>query len=167
MANASEIFEGLSRKFSKTVDKAAKKTDEFISVQKVKSRMTTLENQKRNTYRTIGQMVFEEYEKGNPISEEMAKLCEKIKKLQKEIDSCSSEIADIKGVKVCDSCGSPIPEEADFCMKCGSPKPEEEVEDAVFEESEPVEESEEMTDEPTEEEPAAEEEEVSEEKAEE
>lgn len=152
MANASEIFENLSRTFTKTADKVAKKTDEFISVQKVKNRMNTLENQKKATYRTIGQMIFEEYEKGNPLSEELAKLCEKIKKLQKEIDSCGSEIADIKGVKVCDSCGSPIPEEADYCMKCGNPKGDD-VEDAEFEDAE-QDAFDEEDDDPTEEETA-------------
>lgn len=113
MADASEIFENLSRSLTRTADKVAKKTDEFISVQKVKSRMNTLENQKKNTYRTIGQMIFEEYENGNPLSEELAKLCEKIKKLQKEIDQCGSEIADIKGMKVCDTCDSPVSEDAE------------------------------------------------------
>lgn len=134
MASANDFFENLSKTFTKTADKVAKRTDEFISVQKVKSKKNSLENQMNSTYREIGKIVFAEYAKGNPLSEDLAKLCEKIKKYQKEIDICKSEIADIKGVKVCDSCGSPIPEEADYCMKCGNPKPaDDDVEDAEFE----------------------------------
>lgn len=144
MANASDIFESLSRTFTETADKVAKKTDEFISVQKVKSRKNSLESQMNSAYRSIGKTIFKEYADGNAVSEDVAKLCEKIKKLQKEIEVCTSEIADIKGVKVCDSCGNPIPEEADFCMKCGSPKPEDEVEDADFEAADFVEDDEDV-----------------------
>lgn len=137
MANVNGFLENLGRTFEKTADKVVKKTDELISVQKVKSRKNSLENQMDAAYRSIGKIVFQEYAKGSPVSEEIAKYCEKIKKLQKQIDICVSEIADIKGEKVCDTCGNPIPEDADFCMKCGNPKPDkDEVEDADFQEAE-------------------------------
>lgn len=132
MANASEFFESLSRSFTKTADKVAKRTDEFISVQKVKSRKNSLENQVSASYRTIGKLVHQDYLNGEMVSEEIAELCEKIEALKKEIELCSSEIADIKGVQTCESCGSPIPNDAQFCMKCGAAKPGDPVEDADF-----------------------------------
>lgn len=137
MANASEIFENLSRTFSKTADRMAKKTDEFISVQKVKNKKNTLENQVNSTYRTIGKIMFAEYAAGEFVSEEIAELCEKIEGLQKQIEECTSQIADIKGVQICESCGAPVPNDAEFCMKCGTRKAEvQDVEDADFTEIE-------------------------------
>ncbi|MDO4616787.1 MAG: zinc ribbon domain-containing protein [Lachnospiraceae bacterium] len=158
MANTSEFFENLGKTFSRTADKVVKKTDEFINVQKIKSKRNTLENQMNTAYRNIGKQIFREYSSGSPVSEDIAKICEKIKKLQKEIDACTSEIADLKGVTVCDTCGSPIPDEADYCGHCGNPKPEgDHVEDAEFEHVEPEEFDFDWDDEDEEEEQAAEE----------
>ncbi len=141
MANTSDFFENLSRTFSKTADKVVKKTDEIVKVQKVKNKKSTLQNQADKAYKNIGRMIYEEYLEGRPLPEDIAKVCEKIKKLEKEIDACTSEIADLKGEAVCENCGSPIPEGADFCMKCGTPRPvdadADDVEDADFETVDP------------------------------
>lgn len=96
MASTNDFFENLSKTFTKTADKVAKRTDEFISVQKVKSKKNGLERQMNSAYREMGKIIFAEYENGSPLSEELAELCEKVKKCREGIEICRSEIADIK-----------------------------------------------------------------------
>ncbi len=97
MAGANEIFENLGKTFTRTADMVVKKTDEFLAVQKVKNRKSALEKQMNSTYLRIGKQIFEEYAAGGAMAEDIAGLCEKIKKLQGEIENCNSEIEDIKG----------------------------------------------------------------------
>lgn len=125
MANASEIFETLKKTLTVTADKAAKKTDEIIAVQKVKNKKASLEKQMDGTYRSIGKKIFDAYREGSPLAEDLAKLCEKISTLQEEIEACKEEIADIKGEPIGNSRG---------------PIREEEIEDADFEEADSEEE---------------------------
>ncbi len=97
MAGANEIFENLGKTFTRTADMVVKKTDEFLAVQKVKNKKSALEKQMNSTYLRIGKQIFEEYAAGDAMAEDIAGLCEKIKKLQGEIEDCNSEIEDIKG----------------------------------------------------------------------
>lgn len=132
MANASEFWGNLKKNLTVTADRAVKKTDEIISVQKVKNKKYTLEKQVDTTYRSIGKMIFDEYTEGSPISEDLAKLCEKIKKLQKEIEACREEIADIKGEAVSNSRG-PVREDDIEDAEYAEADPEDEAEEAVVE----------------------------------
>ncbi|MDO4490404.1 MAG: hypothetical protein Q4B85_05015 [Lachnospiraceae bacterium] len=96
----------------------------------MKSRQNSLKNQMNATFTAIGKEIFQEYSRGNAISEDMAKLCEKIKRLQKEIEKCASEIEDLKGVNVCDSYAGPVKEEQVEDVDFDTPDEDSEEEDA-------------------------------------
>ncbi len=140
---ANDFFDNLLNSFGKTADKVVKKTDEFVSVQKVKNKKSSLESKVSATYRNIGKQIYQEYKKGGAVSGEIAAYCARIEELQKEIDACNEEIADLKGEVICRVCGSPIPADAEFCSKCGSPRQDrDDAVDAEFTEVEPDEEEE-------------------------
>ena len=119
MANATEFFDNLGKAISKTADIVAKKTDEFISVQKLRGRKGVLEAKLDNTFRRIGETVYEGRENQTEYTEEIERLCREIDEIRRAIEECRKEIALRKGEKICPGCGANVPKEACFCMKCG------------------------------------------------
>ena len=136
---ANDFFENLGKTLSETAKSMGEKTDEFIAVQKLRSQQSSLESEVKNSYKTIGEMVFQKFVNGEAYSEEIADVCREIMQLQSEIAECKERIAGKKGQTICPACGSNAPRGAEFCMKCGSPIPKpEETEDAHYEEAEEV-----------------------------
>ena len=118
-ANATEFFDNLGKAISKTADMVVKKTDEFISIQKLRSHKSVLEAKLDNTFKRIGETVYEGRENGTEYPEEIERLCHEIDVLRREIAVCKAEIAERKGEKICPDCGASVPKEACFCMQCG------------------------------------------------
>lgn len=131
-----EFFENLGKTLSETAKSVGEKTDEFITIQKLRSQQTSLESEVKKNYRIIGEMVFQKFVDGEAYCEEIAEACREIMQLQSEIAECKETIAEKKGQIICPACGASAPREADFCMKCGSPIPKpEKTEDAEFSET--------------------------------
>ena len=142
MGNANEFFSTLGKTLSRAANTVGKKTDEFVTVQKIRSRKNNLEEQVEVSCRKMGEMIFQQYADGEKLPEELARICQEIEKKKQEIADCREQIALVKGGKLCPSCGSLIPKESRFCMNCGAsfPEPEEagERQDAAEESKEPA-----------------------------
>ena len=129
MANASEFFESLGKSISRTADKVVKKTDEFISIQRIKAQISAYEQKINNNFKKIGQSIYEKNTGGEEFSEEIDSLCQEITCLRTEIAACREEIAKKKGAKICPVCGTSVPKNARFCLQCGAPIDEERAEE--------------------------------------
>ena len=125
MANGSEFFESLGKSISRTADKVVKKTDEFISIQRIKAQISAYEQKINNNFKKIGQSIYEKNTGGEEFSEEIDSLCQEITCLRTEIAACREEIAKKKGAKICPVCGTSVPKNARFCLQCGTPIAEE------------------------------------------
>lgn len=146
MANANEFFSTLGKTISRTANMVGRKTDEFVTVQKIRNRRNNLEEQVELSCRKIGELIYEEYSEGKEIPEQLEKICRSIEEKKKEIGECREQIALVKGARLCPSCGALIPKEANFCMNCGTPSAppkEEETEDGAAEAKDPETEEEE------------------------
>ncbi len=129
--NTPDFFENLGKSLSRTADKVAKKTDEFLTIQKLKGKISSLERKTEDTFRKIGEAVYQREEEGQSFDPEITDLCKEIVSLRTSILVCRDEIAAKRGNKICPACGAHIPREARFCMQCGGlmpedPSPEEE-----------------------------------------
>ncbi len=136
MANANEFFSSLGKTISKAASTVGKKTDEFVTIQKIRSRMNTLEEQVELSCRTMGEMIYQQYTEGGEIPEQMKKICRDIEIKKEEIAGCREQIALVKGGKLCPGCGSLIPKDANFCMNCGQAFPDQEGEEPESEKEE-------------------------------
>lgn len=122
--NTTDFFENLGKSLSRTADKVAKKTDEFLTIQKLKGKISTLERKTEDTFLKIGEAVYQREEEGQSFDQEITDLCKEIVSLRAAILVCRDEIAAKRGNKICPTCGAHIPREARFCMQCGGVMPE-------------------------------------------
>ena len=58
---AEDFFGNLSKTLKKTVDTVGKKTDEFVEIQKIRTRQHALEDQIEKNYQDIGQIIYNRY----------------------------------------------------------------------------------------------------------
>lgn len=131
---ADDFLKNISKTLRETMGTVGKKTDEFVEIQKIRSRQGQLENRIENNYLEIGRKIYCRYRNGEVFDEQTAILCQEIMKMEKEIAGCREQVAEKKGMTICPSCGAGVPKEASFCMHCGSPLTvkEEKAEDAEF-----------------------------------
>ena len=136
---AEDFFGNLSKTLKKTVDTVGKKTDEFVEIQKIRTRQHALEDQIEKNYQDIGQIIYNRYLNGEAFDENLAGFCKDITDLEKEIADCKEDVANKRGRIVCPACGASVPKDAAFCMRCGAamPEKEDEPEDAEFVHVEP------------------------------
>ena len=82
---AEDFFGNLSKTLKKTVDTVGKKTDEFVEIQKIRTRQHALEDQIEKNYQDIGQIIYNRYLNGEAFDENLAGICKDITDLEKEI----------------------------------------------------------------------------------
>ena len=141
MSSASEVFNSIGRNISSTADKVAKKTDQFISVQKVKSRQSRLEGQISEDLKAIGKLVYGDYKNGISLAPDIAEICDDIRDKVDQVKECKNEIAEMKGAIECPECGEMLPGGSKFCMHCGAAMAAENPDKDIFAETEDVEEN--------------------------
>ena len=112
---AEDFFGNLSKTLKKTVDTVGKKTDEFVEIQKIRTRQHVLEDQIEKNYQDIGQIIYNRYLNGEAFDENLAGICKDITDLEKEIADCREDVANKRGRIVCPACGASVPKDAAFC----------------------------------------------------
>ena len=89
---AEDFFGNLSKTLKKTVDTVGKKTDEFVEIQKIRTRQHALEDQIEKNYQDIGQIIYNRYLNGEAFDENLAGFCKDITDLEKEIADCKEDV---------------------------------------------------------------------------
>jgi len=113
------FFDRLSKKITETVDVVGKKTNEMVEVQKLRSQINNLEKNMDKNYILLGKMMFDKYQNGEDLCDEAKAYCEEITGSAVLIEEYKAEIAEIKGLRTCASCGEAVANDVIFCPKCG------------------------------------------------
>lgn len=92
MAFIDELKQGLTE-VGKTV---YEKSEQFISIQKLKMKKISLKNELRDTYVEIGKQVFEERKAGSEFSGAVVQLCQKVELGQDAIAEVEAQIQEVK-----------------------------------------------------------------------
>ena len=153
-----ENLGNLGKTLSDTAEVVSKKTKDEVEVQKIKSNIRGMERSNERDFQDMGKMILEKYKKGEAIDTAFVELCEAIVGREEAIEEATKQIADLKGLDVCQNCKEHVAADVVYCPKCGT-KVEREIEveveveaddeDSIFEEV--VEELEEMVEEVVEE----------------
>ena len=84
----------LSKTLKKAVDTVGnEKSDEFVEIQKIRTRQHALEDQIEKNYQDIGQIIYNRYLNGEAFDENLAGFCKDITDLEKEIADCKEDVA--------------------------------------------------------------------------
>ena len=117
--NLDEWGRKISSTLSETAETVGKKTEEVMSVQKLKSHIRTLERGNERDFMDLGKMLFEKYKNGEEISGEFAAICEEISKRNHVMETYEKKLSQIKGEGTCKKCQSTLPKGAAYCPVCG------------------------------------------------
>lgn len=125
------FFDDLTKKATETYKNTAEKTNKLTREMKLKSQINDNKAKITKIYGDIGKKVYEKHVLGEnvDIKTDLAEECAKIDAFSKEIEDLGTEIRALKGIRLCNKCGSEIMVNAKFCPKCGEKQEEIKVEE--------------------------------------
>ena len=124
-----DFFGDLGRSIGKAATNVVDKTGEFLEATKIKAQISNEEKFVEKDYRDIGKLIYDLHMEGHPFDDNIVKICDDIQAHDDTIKSFKSDLANLKGLKICPSCSEPVEKSATFCPKCGNTLPVEETED--------------------------------------
>ncbi len=129
------FFDDLTKKATETYKNTAEKTNKLTREMKLKSQINDNKAKITKIYGDIGKKVYEKHVLGEnvDIKTDLAEECAKIDAFSKEIEDLGTEIRALKGIRLCNKCGSEIMVNAKFCPKCGEKQEEIKVEEKLTE----------------------------------
>lgn len=121
-----DFFSKLGDTISATGRDVSKKARDLTGLAKLNMDVRAKEEYVLRQYAEIGKQYFGQHKEDAEPDFAEIKL---IKEALEEIEALKSEIADLKGLKKCQSCGAALNVEDAFCKKCGAKyeEPEKEV----------------------------------------
>ena len=139
-----DFFGDLGKSITRATQKAAMRTGSLIESTKINAMITAESKAIEKLYLELGELVYEQYDGGEiKTSSQMSAIVDELDMHLEKISSYRTELAEVKGMKVCPSCGEIIEMDALFCPKCGvsavtgeaeeKPVPEEEQEEELYE----------------------------------
>ena len=115
------FFDQLSKKASDTMQNAKDKTSKISSEMKLKSQFSDKKDRITVLYSEIGKEVYNNFVKGiNENTDVVTEKWKEISSINEELKGINKELLNLRGIKVCPSCGEQIPTGSDFCPKCGN-----------------------------------------------
>ena len=118
--NIKENFESFGKVIAETAETVARKTEDTIEIQKIKSKIRVMVRNNKRDYQDIGKIIYERFQNGQIEDEELLELCQTIEEREEVIDDYKKEVAVIKGLKMCRSCKTHLEPNSEFCSKCGT-----------------------------------------------
>ena len=139
-----DFFGDLGKSITRATQKAAMRTGSLIESTKINAMITAESKAIEKLYLELGELVYEQYDGGEiKTSSQMSAIVDELDMHLEKISSYRTELAEVKGMRVCPSCGEIIEMDALFCPKCGvsavtgeaeeKPVPEEEQEEDLYE----------------------------------
>ncbi|MBQ7129288.1 MAG: zinc ribbon domain-containing protein [Clostridia bacterium] len=113
------LFEETVVKAKDAFDVAAKKTNEVISIQKLKISAARVESQISKDYEILGRMFFDEKANDEELSESYKTVIEGIKDSREELEAIKAQIDEQKRTKKCTKCGAKNSDTSKYCGECG------------------------------------------------
>ena len=119
------------------VKKAGDKLDNAVDIQKLKHRISKIEDEMDDICFELGKTVITAVLEEKDCSDALAQAKEAYLAKKAEKDALDAERREKEGAVLCENCGFEVEEDHDFCPKCGAKvvRPEPVVEEIVEEET--------------------------------
>ena len=116
-----DFFDGLSETITRTAKEFGERAEGLYEAQKLRSRISGEERLAEKAKADLGNLIYQRYESGESMDDEIAALCEEITQHQKKIHELKKKAAGKRGQKLCPSCHKAVDQEVAFCPYCGTP----------------------------------------------
>ena len=121
---AEDFFGELGKSISRATQQAVDKTSVFIERTKITAQISGEQKEIDKLYQRIGEIVYRKVKMGEMESDpEFAPIIHDIDAHTNQVTTYKRTLADVRKMKVCESCGSVIAMDVAFCPKCGAPAP--------------------------------------------
>lgn len=112
---------GIFDKIKKQTEVLTYKTAEAAEYAKARMNIARLNGKIEEKKSELGRIVYSHYINRTDSKEDVAKICEEIKKLEKERDQILIKLrATSNNGKICPNCNNVNPTDAKYCEKCGT-----------------------------------------------
>ena len=112
-------LEELGERLSQTAEVVGNKAGEVIQITKIKKDIHSLKQSNNQDFREIGRLIYNMYLNDVVHDPEIMDICDAISHREEKIDKCRKELSDIKGERLCPSCGKYYSDDMVFCPYCG------------------------------------------------
>ena len=116
-----DFFDGLSETITRTAKEFGERAESLYETQKLRTRIAGEERLAEKAKADLGNLIYQRYETGEDLDDEIAALCEKIAQHYKKINDLKEKAANKRGQKICPSCQKEVDQEVAFCPYCGTP----------------------------------------------
>ena len=99
--------------------KAGHTTESALAYTRLRVHAMELKGQVKDRLRNIGELVYATHTGTPADSEEMQHLLQEVDALKAAIARDEAKMAQLKGIRLCPDCGSPVSEGHAFCQECG------------------------------------------------
>ena len=113
------LFEDAVVKAKDVFDVAAKKTNDVVSLQKLKFKVSQVNSQLSKDFETLGRLYFEKVKESDEEIADFKEIIEAIETGFDEIENLEKEIDSQRNNVTCQKCGSKNPDSSAFCSNCG------------------------------------------------
>ncbi len=127
------VFNEIKRNVSSAASAASKKTNELTGIAKLMMNIKTSEAKLSECYEEIGRLFYTAERNGEDYTSEIAAHIMHADKIKANIAKYKEEIARLKKIIICDTCGAELNENSVYCSQCGT-KLVKKVEEAEAEE---------------------------------
>ena len=102
------FFEDLGKKIGETTETVTSKAGEMMEIQRLRGQIRTLERGNEADMLEMGRFLYEKYQAGEAMDEQVQMLCEKIDNRTESIERHQAKIEEIKGTSTCAECGKQV-----------------------------------------------------------
>ncbi len=116
-----EKFDDTLQKAREAFDSAYKKTEDVITIQKIKFQLAGKKSELDKAYSALGKICYSSAVKDESLPSEAFNVMKRITDITAEIDELQLQISKAQGKAFCTNCNSAIPAGSAFCNFCGKP----------------------------------------------
>lgn len=114
-----DTFDEALQKAKGFFDSACKKTDEIVSISKLKIELSSAENKLDKAYLALGKAQYNVLKNNNDLEPLLNALVLDVNEKFEAVENLRKEIANQTGKGICKECGAALNVGAVFCSSCG------------------------------------------------
>ena len=112
------MFEDAISKTKDILEIACVKTDEILTTEKLKFKITSLKSKREKDFAKLGKICFKELKDSEALDDNMRAMVEAINEKDEEISYLNAQLQAMKNRRICTNCGAGIEINYSYCNNC-------------------------------------------------